>query len=166
MVSLRPHPNLVMLLGITLPPGPFCIVTEYCTNGSLFTYLEKEPNVNRERIFIFIRGIAAGMLHLHSECNVVHRDLATRNVLLSSTLEPKICDFGMSRILEPTQEEQCTESQVGPLRHLSPESINQRSYSQKSDVWSFGICLIEIITAHTVYPNINPLQSIFKIPIS
>jgi len=73
MTSLRPHPNLVMFMGVTLPPQPFCIVTEYCPNGSLAAYLKENPDVDGDTLLSFIRGIAAGMLHLHSVCKVVHR---------------------------------------------------------------------------------------------
>jgi serine/threonine protein kinase len=103
------------------------------------------------------------MLHLHSE-GVVHRgeilqeftkvykrlqmfsyvctDLAARNILLSATFEPKISDFGMSRVLKNEVEQKntaaVTKSDVGPIRHMAPESLIRREYSTKSDVWSYG----------------------------
>ena len=72
---------------------PLSVVTEYLEGGSLCNYLEKDANpLNEENIFQLILGISRGMFHLHLE-NIVHRDLASRNVLLTSTLQPKISDF-------------------------------------------------------------------------
>jgi serine/threonine protein kinase len=86
------------------------------------------------------RGIASGMYHLHRH-NIIHRDLATRNVLLTHSSgegEPKITDFGMSRFLETNSIAQ-TKSDIGPVCWMAPESIARRTYSKKSDVWSYGI---------------------------
>jgi serine/threonine protein kinase len=92
------------------------------------------PNITDN---IFVKGIAAGMLHLHNH-NIIHRDLAARNILLSGTGDPKISDFGMSRILQK-EEEGKTKTNIGPIRWMAPESLANQTYSKKSDVWSFGI---------------------------
>jgi Eph receptor A1 len=91
----------------------------------------------------FVRGIALGMLHLH-EHNIVHRDLAARNILLTGSGDPKISDFGMSRILQQENEGK-TKTGIGPVRWMAPESLAQKIYSKKSDVWSFGIVVYEIV---------------------
>jgi serine/threonine protein kinase len=84
-----------------------------------------------------VKGIARGMRHLHRH-NIIHRDLAARNILLSSVGEPKISDFGMSRVLQQENEGQ-TVTNIGPIRWMAPESLANRVYSKKSDVWTFGI---------------------------
>jgi len=90
-----------------------------------------------------VKGIAAGMHHLHRE-NIVHRDLAARNILLDELGTAKISDFGMARVLDGEKGGQ-TASNIGPIRWMSPESIRYKQYSTKSDVWSFGIVIFEIV---------------------
>jgi len=163
MASLRPHPNIVTLLGITLTPNPLCIVTEFCPNGSLSRYIESKKTLEKSEIIQFLQGIASGMMHLHQVCKVIHRDLATRNVLLSANNEPKIGDFGMSRYVNFVEDQNNTQSNVGPLRHMAPECIIHRSYSIKSDVWAFAITVIEILNVGLVYPELSPLQMATKV---
>jgi len=91
----------------------------------------------------FIFGIARGILHLH-ESQIIHRDLASRNILLDNN-RTKISDFGMSRKLKGETEGGSTLSTVGPLRWMAPESLGDKIYSKKSDIWTFGIVLYEIV---------------------
>jgi serine/threonine protein kinase len=95
-------------------------------------------------------------LHLH-EHNIVHRDLAARNILLTGSGDPKISDFGMSRILQK-EEEGKTKKNLGPIRWMAPESLAQRTYSKKSDVWSFGIVVYEIVARREPHTEVNPLE--------
>jgi len=87
-------------------------------------------------------GIAQGMYHLH-ENKIIHRDLAARNILLHHG-ESKISDFGMSRSLNQ-QNEGKTKSMIGPIRWMAPESLGEQLYSSKSDIWTYGIVLYEIV---------------------
>lgn len=79
--SLRPHPNCVLFLGITTPPDPVCIITEFVERGSLETLLLSKEEISPDVKLKIVKGIALGMFHLHSE-NIIHRDLASRNVLV------------------------------------------------------------------------------------
>jgi len=99
---------------------------------------------------MIIQGIAKGMLHLHRE-SIIHRDLAARNVLLTAHFEPKISDFGLSRV--NNEQGNITQSNVGPIKWMAPECINDRKYSIKSDVWSFGITVLEILTRDRPYKD-------------
>jgi len=108
-----------------------------------------------------IQGIAAGVGHLHEE-GIVHRDLAARNVLLDSTLVPKIGDFGMSRVVD-SAESGSTMNNLGPVAWMSPESLKNSSYSKKSDVWSFGICVWECATQDYPHKGINLIDLALKI---
>jgi len=104
MIELPPHPNVVQVLGLSVDGPQPIIVMEFCPGGSLDTLLyDSNVNLNEEDKMQLIRGIAAGMLHLHKH-NIVHRDLAARNILLTASGDPKISDFGMSRLLEGTNE--------------------------------------------------------------
>jgi len=121
----------------------------------------KSPDARKQTPELFVKiskGIAAGMVHL-SEEKLVHRDLAARNILLTSSLVPKVSDFGMSRFNATGDDSGKTGSLVGPLRWMSPESLSEGVYSEKTDVYSFGVLLWEIMTFGTQpYPEfIDPV---------
>jgi len=159
MKNIRPHANVLMLLGIC--QHPLCIVTEFMTFGSLNAFLQTEAAITPELVEKIVKGIARGMLHLHLE-HIVHRDLAARNVLLTRGLEPKISDFGLSRA-NVEDNGNTTKSTVGPLKWMAPECIRDSVYGTKSDVWSFGITVIEILTRQPPFPGIDQLQVAAKV---
>lgn len=106
-------------------------------NGDLATYLQDSRKELTEQLILnWFKGIASGMLHLTLE-GIVHRDLAARNVLLSQRLEAKVSDFGMSRQLETNQQQEGAQTQtgLGPVKWMPPESLLDLKYSEKSDVW-------------------------------
>jgi len=105
----------------------------------------------------FLLGIGRGMYHLHCE-RIIHRDLACRNVFLSKSLIPKISDFAMSRYLIEGEDQGKTQSLKGPLRWMSPESISQNIYSSRSDVYSYAMTSIEIITRNKPFSDLEPIQ--------
>ncbi|KAL6075324.1 Insulin-like growth factor 1 receptor, variant 2 [Balamuthia mandrillaris] len=150
MSGLRPHVHVVQLLGVCVDAAfPLCIVTEFLSKGSLLDYLQSlkqnESNLSMKKMINIAKGVASGMQHLHAE-HVVHRDLAARNVLLTSDLTAKVADFGMSRLVASEENQHQTSTYVGPVRWMAPESIEDRVYSEASDVWSFGVLLWEICT--------------------
>jgi len=154
MKGLRPHANVILLLGIT-PPPRLCIVAEYCEKGSLYNYLHSQSPIDDDQKIKFVKGIASGMSHLHTE-GIIHRDLAARNILLSEGLIPKISDFGLSRFGSADDENQ-TKSDVGPLKWMAPEAIKQRVYGKKTDVFSFGVTVWEIVVRDDPYRGMDPL---------
>ena len=105
--------------------------------------------------------IVLGMLHLHSN-NIVHRDLAARNILLSGTGEPKISDFGMSRLVAD-DEGMTTRANVGPIKWMAPESLKYKEYSKKSDVWSFGVVVWEIVAREEPFKGEELMDLALKI---
>ncbi|PRP81904.1 serine/threonine protein kinase 4, CTR4 [Planoprotostelium fungivorum] len=156
--GLRTHPNVVLFLGTTIPPQPLSLVTEYCEGGSLDKWLRQ----NRDVVTIdqqkkFIIGIASGMFHLHKE-RIIHRDLATRNILLRAG-DVKISDFGFSRRQHGPQEINKTSTVVGPLKWMSPEALQRQEYSIKSDMWSFGVVMWEIINCEEPWTDLKPLDA-------
>jgi len=158
--GLRPHPNLVMFLGISISPDPIALITEFCEGGMLLDFLVKHRGgMEAALIKKFILGIASGMLHLHTE-NIVHRDLAARNVLLTGNLDPKISDFGLSRKTESAESASKTQSTVGPLKWMAPEAIVKKQYSGKSDVFSFSMTMWEIMSGgEELYPDLSVVNA-------
>eukprot|EP01117_Protostelium_nocturnum_P005639 TRINITY_DN2038_c0_g1_i1.p1 TRINITY_DN2038_c0_g1~~TRINITY_DN2038_c0_g1_i1.p1 ORF type:complete len:1760 (-),score=518.87 TRINITY_DN2038_c0_g1_i1:119-5398(-) len=155
--GLRAHPNVIMFLGITFPPQPLSLITEFAEKGGLYDYLRRHT-VSDEMKMSFIHGIAKGMLHLHLE-KVIHRDMAARNVLLNRFLEPKVSDFGLSRETQSIESGATTATTVGPLKWMSPEAILKREYSNKSDVWSFGVVIWEILTVSDPFPECSAVEA-------
>jgi len=164
MKNLRPHVNVVQFLGITSSPHPLCIVTEFMEHGSLYSFIHSENKVDTNLLVNLIKGIAAGMLHLHKE-GIVHRDLACRNVLLGSGFQVKISDFGLSRVSDTgdTKKSNQTKSDTGPLKWMAPESIRYKEYSQASDIWSFGVVIWEIVSRSDPYPDLDPVQTALEV---
>jgi len=154
LMSLRPHKNVVGFMGIVV--HPMCILTEYLSAGSIQDLFLTDFKIDNPTLISFAKDITAGMCHLHSE-GVIHRDLATRNLLLDGAMTVKITDFGMSRVLG-TGDSGITQSNVGPIKWMSPEALTQQIYNTKSDVFSFAIVLIEILTREEPWPGENPVN--------
>jgi len=161
MKKLRPHVNVVQFLGITSTPQ-LCIITEYLDQGSLFHLVFSEAKVDAKTLMNVVKGIASGMLHLHRE-GLVHRDLATRNILLGSGSQVKITDFGLSRMASSDKGSNQTVSDNGPLKWMSPEAIKNREYSKASDVWAFGVTLFEIVARAEPYLGLDPVQAALQV---
>ncbi|KAL6079419.1 Tyrosine-protein kinase abl1 [Balamuthia mandrillaris] len=163
MQNLRPHGNVLLLLGICEDESAnHYVVTEFMGRGDLRHFLmssEGQSMVDHQMMLKMAKEIAVGLSHLHSE-GITHRDLSARNLLLANNLTIKISDFGLSRLKkDPQAEEQTTASEVGPLKWMAPESISSRTYSHKSDVWSYGVVLWEIANfGEEPYPGLTPVQ--------
>jgi len=141
---------IVTLYGISQNPitNEILIVTELMEAGDLKSWLKRSPNLlEYSTLLRFSKDISSGMTHLEFR-NYVHRDLACRNILLGPHESfVKIADFGLSTIVNKndTKQRQQAQSEKLPVRWLAPELLdNQAAYSIKSDVWSFGILLIEL----------------------
>ncbi|TPP58614.1 Fibroblast growth factor receptor [Fasciola gigantica] len=150
------HPYVVALIGRCTFPGigPLLII-EYCPRGNLRIHLQslrtnltqnqaETPQFQRQ-LLMFAYQIAEGMKYLALR-NIIHRDLAARNVLLTANCTCKISDFGLSRQLDPNTEYYLRDRGALPLRWLAPEVLDTKRYSQKSDIWSYGVLIWEIYT--------------------
>jgi len=160
MTRLRPHKNVVLFLGVCI--DPMCLVTEFVEKGSLSVYILSDAEIPMNLSVKWIKGIAAGMLHLHSE-KLIHRDLAARNVLLAQDYTPKIADFGLSRENKNESSSNTTKSDSGPLKWMAPESINSRVYSRETDVWAYGVLMFEILNRSEPYPGLDPVQAASRV---
>jgi len=145
MLNLRPHPFVLQILGISVD-GPYpAMILEFCDGGSLDKLVYSNAPISYNQVYNIMKGIALGMHHLHKS-RIIHRDLATRNILLSKTMDPKIGDFGLSRFLHVSDVQQ-TQNNAIPIRWMAPESLSNQTYSVASDVWSWGILCSEILNS-------------------
>ncbi|XP_071954337.1 tyrosine-protein kinase receptor Tie-1-like isoform X2 [Antedon mediterranea] len=181
MAKVGYHPNIVNLIGASEYQGVLYVATEFAEYGNLLNYLrrsrclETDPTyanktnlastLSSENLLQIAADVSLGMKHL-SEKGCVHRDLAARNILLCAdggNIVAKVTDFGLSR-----SEEVYVKTTAGrlPVRWMAIESINYSVYTTKSDVWSFGILLWEIVTlGGTPYPGMTCAELYEKLPM-
>lgn len=162
------HPNIVKLLGVCAVGRPMCLLFEYMGKGDLNEFLRQcSPSnyvvrsaidgqftnkeiykdiqlTNLDKITIALQ-IASGMVYL-SDRKFVHRDLATRNCLISDDMVVKIADFGLSQKIYLQDYYKGSDRDAIPVRWMPLESILYNKYTPESDVWAFGVCLWEIFS--------------------
>ncbi|KAK1269945.1 Cysteine-rich receptor-like protein kinase 2 [Acorus gramineus] len=142
------HKNLVKLLGCSIDGPESCLVFEYCYNKSLDSFIfDSNRNLDWKSRFDIIQGVAEGLSYLHEESDIriIHRDIKASNILLDDKLKPKITDFGLARSFGEDQTHLST-GVAGTVGYMAPEYIIHGQLTEKADVYSFGILVLEIVT--------------------
>ncbi|XP_040910484.1 tyrosine-protein kinase Lyn isoform X1 [Toxotes jaculatrix] len=150
------HDRLVRLYAVVTKTEPIYIITEFMANGSLLDFLKSDDGCKLQlpKLIDFSAQIAEGMAYIEKK-NYIHRDLRAANVLVSESLLCKIADFGLARVIED-DEYSAREGAKFPIKWTAPEAINYGSFTIKSDMWSFGVLLYEIITYGKIpYPGMT-----------
>jgi serine/threonine protein kinase len=190
MARIDYHENIVKLIGVfvdALDEGSKGLplpVLEYALYGNLRSFLRFQrglidnersqmPKISLQTSFLHekAREIASGMAHLQ-KFRIVHGDLAARNVLVYENMQVKISDFGMSKKLSQNYYRKTSKGML-PFKWMAPESLRDAIFTEKSDIWSFGITVWEIFTlGETPYPTLTAdellphLNSGFRLQVS
>ncbi|KAK9706814.1 hypothetical protein RND81_07G153300 [Saponaria officinalis] len=151
MIGLALHKNLLRLYGFCMTPNERLLVYPYMPNGSVADRLrdpcQDTPTLDWSKRMHIALGAGRGLLYLHEQCNpkIIHRDVKAANILLDDTFEAVVGDFGLAKLLD-RKDSHVTTAVRGTIGHIAPEYLSTGQSSEKTDVFGYGILLLELIT--------------------
>jgi len=143
-------PGLIRFKGAyhSADKGQIAVALQYMDGGSLADVLEKVGHISEPILAAMTKSVLQGLAYLHAN-HTVHRDIKPANILMSTSGEPKISDFGISAFVDNTIAECCTF--LGTVTYMSPERINGQPYAFPADIWALGLALVECATGRYPY---------------
>ncbi|XP_055806216.1 probable LRR receptor-like serine/threonine-protein kinase At5g45780 isoform X4 [Solanum dulcamara] len=153
MIGLAVHRNLLRLYGFCMTPEERLLIYPYMPNGSVADCLRDngrdKPFLDWSKRMHIALGAARGLLYLHEQCNpkIIHRDVKAANILLDESFEAIVGDFGLAKLLD-CRDSHVTTAVRGTIGHIAPEYLSTGQSSEKTDVFGYGILLLELITGH------------------
>ncbi|KAG5525975.1 hypothetical protein RHGRI_032310 [Rhododendron griersonianum] len=156
MISMAVHRNLLRLRGFCMTPTERLLVYPYMANGSVASCLrersETQPPLDwpiRKRIAL---GSARGLAYLHDHCDpkIIHRDVKAANILLDEEFEAVVGDFGLAKLMD-YKDTHVTTAVRGTIGHIAPEYLSTGKSSEKTDVFGYGVMLLELITGQRAF---------------
>ncbi|CBI35327.3 hypothetical protein VitviT2T_028244 [Vitis vinifera] len=156
MISMAVHRNLLRLRGFCMTPTERLLVYPYMANGSVASCLRERPASEppldwptRKRIAL---GSARGLSYLHDHCDpkIIHRDVKAANILLDEEFEAVVGDFGLAKLMD-YKDTHVTTAVRGTIGHIAPEYLSTGKSSEKTDVFGYGIMLLELITGQRAF---------------
>jgi hypothetical protein len=152
-------PQIIQLYGVVIDKMPYSLVMEYMPKGSLYTVLHSREALSWELRENIALDIAKGLDYLHTVHQVLHRDLKSANVLLDNQYNAKLTDFGLSRV--KTEISSLSGStMVGTIHWMAPEVLQEKLYSEKSDIYSYGMTLWELASRELPFKTANGNQTL------
>lgn len=161
MMSNLRHPNVLILLGGSLTPPNLYFVTEYMSQGSLDKVLLAYPHLDWKVRLSMAIDMAKGLYYLHHQSPpILHRDLKSLNILVDENFRCKVADFGLS-----VDKSENLKEKMGTLNWVAPEcvGISGEPYDEKSDMWSFGMILWELVAGRIPFAGLTQLQVLRRI---
>ncbi|XP_037485854.1 LRR receptor kinase SERK2 [Triticum dicoccoides] len=156
MISMAVHRNLLRLRGFCMTPTERLLVYPYMANGSVASRLRErgpnEPALEWEKRTRIALGSARGLSYLHDHCDpkIIHRDVKAANILLDEDFEAVVGDFGLAKLMD-YKDTHVTTAVRGTIGHIAPEYLSTGKSSEKTDVFGYGIMLLELITGQRAF---------------
>ncbi|XP_024382730.1 LRR receptor kinase BAK1 [Physcomitrium patens] len=156
MISMAVHRNLLRLRGFCMTPTERLLVYPYMPNGSVASRLRErvdgEPALSWRTRKQIALGAARGLSYLHDHCDpkIIHRDVKAANILLDEEFEAVVGDFGLAKLMD-YKDTHVTTAVRGTIGHIAPEYLSTGKSSEKTDVFGFGIMLLELITGQRAF---------------
>ncbi|KAL5562954.1 hypothetical protein UlMin_032701 [Ulmus minor] len=156
MISMAVHRNLLRLRGFCMTPTERLLVYPFMCNGSVASCLRERPDTQspldwpiRKRISL---GSARGLAYLHDHCDpkIIHRDVKAANILLDEEFEAVVGDFGLAKLMD-YKDTHVTTAVRGTIGHIAPEYLSTGKSSEKTDVFGYGVMLLELITGQRAF---------------